>query len=204
MGYGHSRETVDARLHYFDELLRGEPQVWFTDPDPAITRRLLNQIREALWIAHKYHASSYPELARAYELFSIHYVEDGRLEARFKTSANVIVDRGGQGTQTPVHGIVSPAAGFKVVPQVGITTAEECIDSWQRHLPSSDPLQLLRTSLSYDELEKLYAFCERNKPALMMLVGESTLTISLHEAEVATIAGWKPQPTPEIEEEYDV
>lgn len=204
MGYGHRRETVDSRLHLLEDLARGHPQTWTTERDPAVTRKLSNQIREALYIAHKYHPDAYPGLASAYEMFSIHIVEDGRIEARFKNLAHVTVDRGGFGTQTPTHGVVTPALGFKTVPQVALTTATECIESWQRHLPSSDSVQLLRTNLDYAELLKLHAFCECNTPSLMLLVGEDHITMSLYEAEVAAIAAWQPEAIPEPEEEFDV
>jgi hypothetical protein len=203
MGYGYKAETVQARLDLLDDLIKGRPTVWTTEPDPAITRRLANQIREALYIAHTYHPNMFPELAVAYDLFSIHIVSDGRIEARFKVSAEVQSNR--TDLHTPVHGLVTPNHGFKLVPQVGISTAQECIDSWQAHLPSSDPVLLSRTTLDENELWKLWTFCSRNTPRLMMLVGPDHITISLYEMETATIAAWNPPAVePATVEEFDL
>lgn len=196
MGYSTSRATVRARTALLSELAAGRPTSWTTAPDMAVTKRLAFNIREALRVAAIY-PDEFPELAQANKQFSIFIPCAGRVEARIKTQPHAY--------ETPMHGVVGPEAGFKVVPQVGITTAKECIDSWNAHLPSSDPLLLQRTSLIVDELVKLYTWSQTHKPRLMFFVGESHITISLYEAEAASIAAWTPPaPNAAPEEFFDL
>ena len=207
MGYGSNPEVVAARFDMLEELDRGHPTAWTCEPNRAATQKLVNQIREALYIANL-HPDLYPGLAAAYKTFSIHLVAPGRVEARIKAQPlEVKVNRADLNPipdSTPTHGIVGTNQSFKVVPQVGLHSAHECIQSWQQHLPSSDPLLLQRTELPYEELLILFRFCQSNTPRLMMLVGDGHITMSLYEAGVADIAAWHPNPDPAAPEEFEL
>lgn len=202
MGYSVNPEIVRERAELVIELAKGFPQVWELEPDHALTQRKAYSIREVLHVASLF-PDQFPELAQADDMFSIHVVRPGRIEARFKSSSTVRTGSPGSIPQQ-IHGIVTPLTGFKTVAQVGLTTAEECIESWLGHLPSSDPLLLQRTDLNLNELVQLYTFCSTSTPRLMMLVGDEHITISLHEAGVAEIAGWQPPQVHAAPEEFDL
>lgn len=200
MGYSINPELITERGHLLLDLARGLPAVWTVSP-PSLheARRLVYNIRECLHIASLY-PDRFPELARAADMFSLHVVDGSRVEARPKTRSQVVAARGDTTRGTPIHGgeIARPQ-----VPQVGLTTAEELIDSWQRQAPSQDPILFQRTTLDTGELIKLYAWAQR-PPRKMILVGEDHITLSLYEAETASIAAWSPpEPQPE-EEKYNL
>lgn len=206
MGYSSNPAVVVARAHLFEELAAGHPQVWTCEPDPQATKRLAKQLYETLYIASQY-PDQFPELAAARQMYSIHVVQPGRIEARLRPTPVVVqTERGtvAPSLPTPTHGIVSPQTGFKHTKQVGLVDAESIIESWREHLPSNDPLYLANTVLELPELLKLYTFCQRNKPRLMLLVGENHITLSLYEAETANLAAWHPPETAEAaSEEFD-
>lgn len=207
MGYGTNIETLVSRLDHLDDLNMGRASVWTCTPTHAATRKLAWNIREALYIA-SLHEDKYPVLARAYRTFSIHIVGPGRVEARPKDQPIEVkserLNPNPKPQPTPQHGVVGANAGFKTVAQVALSSAHECIQAWEAHLPSSDPLLLQRTKLPEDELEILYDFCQQNTPKLMILVGDDHITMSLYEAETATLAAWMPAAAQATPEEFDL
>src|SRR5438045_3633207 len=100
MGYSVNPGLVEERKELLKDLAAGQTTKWVTRKDPQSTRHLAYKIREALSIAARY-PQQFPELARAAELFSIHEVEDGIVEARFKgdkTATSVAIS-------SPTHGL---------------------------------------------------------------------------------------------------
>lgn len=198
MAYSLNPALVVQRKHLLVDLAKGLPTSWRVSGGLEETRRVAYRIREALFIAAR-NPEKFPELARAYDSFSIHVVDDGLVEARPKSMPTV--SYGAPEDTTPIHGVGE--ASFRAVRQVGLSTADELITAWNAHQPSSDPLLFQRTTLSVDELTKLWAWAQ-HPPKRMILVGEDHVTLSLYEAEVAAIAAWSPPSDPVPEESYDI
>lgn len=199
MGYGYNPDTVNLRRHLLTELEAGRTTTWVTAKSPQATRRRAYEIREALRIAARY-PDRFPELAVAAENFSIHEVEDGLIEARFK-SGKTETSAGGE---SAIHGLEPHG---RPVPTVGLTLADHIIGSWKAHLPSNDPLHFTKTTLPNDELVKLYVWARAWTPKLMILVGEGlakdTLTLSLHDSTVMEFAWSPPEKTQKYMEDFD-
>lgn len=201
MGYRKNPDLVAQRKQADPALLanleKGLPDKWKTAKDPVPTERLAFKIRECLYIAARY-PKRFPALAKASENFAIHIVEDGLVEARWKTGR----------TETGVQIWSSTQEGEvqgKIVSVTKHTTAEELKNAWMEHLPSSDPLHFTQTLLSYDELVDLFTWATHRTPRLMLLVDESNekITVSLRDPSVQEFA-WSPTTEPEEEEELDV
>lgn len=191
-----SPKTVENRRELLKDLEAGKTTRWTTAVDPLATRRLANQIREALFVARKF-PEQFPALAQAAERFSIHIVTDGLIEARVKptkteTSAS---------SSVPTHG--GETLGTERTSLVGLGSAAQVINSWKAHLPSSDALHFTRTQLSQGELRELYKWTRTWKPKLMILVGDDTLTLSLWDVTIKEFA-WHPPRVSEPEEKFDV
>lgn len=179
-----------------DALAEGA-QRWRTTPDPVITRRLAYRIREALYIGNMY-PERFPILAMAYDRYAIHIIEPGIIEAKLKS--NPTVQSSGI---TPQHGGGAPWGREQAT--VGPSAADEIIDAWQKHLPSSDAMNFPQTTLTDDELMKLWEWATRRNPRLMILVGAGTITVSLRQAEMDSYA-WSPPAPPKQEPktEFDI
>ncbi len=195
MAYGINPSIVDARREMLRDLEAGRPARWFTEKTPRATRKQAYEIREALSIAARY-PDRYPGLAAAAENFSIFEVEDGIVEARPRTSPRTATSVTGS---TPTHGLEPHG---KPVSTIGLSKAYQCINSWYEHLPSSDPIHFLDTKLDEDELRELWKWAQANEPRLMMLVGDSTITLSLVDITVFEFA-YNPPPIPVLEDENE-
>lgn len=198
MGYSVSPETVERIQRELDlsVLAAGKPCKWQVTKDPLVTRRKAFRIREALSIAARF-PQTFPELARAAEHFAIHIVEDGLIEARWKvgkTESSVASTTPTFGGET--HGIP--------VPSVSLRSAGDVIDSWRRHLPSSDPLHFTSTALSPEELLVLYTWAQENGLMLLVDSERETLTVSLIEPSVLEFAWHPPQEAAPPKEEFDL
>jgi hypothetical protein len=197
MGYGLNPEVVEQRRSMLTELEAGRPQSWTCEPTPQETRRFAFRIREALRIAERYE-SRFPGLAAASRLFAIVEVADGLVEARFK---------GKTGTATipdiPTHGLEPQG---NPVPNLGLSTAEQVIQVWKDHLPSSDPIHFINTHLDVLEMTKLYNWSQVWKPRLMLLVDEQAkkLTVSLNDMSVKEFTWQPPKPKAKKPRELDL
>lgn len=201
MGYRKNPDLVSQRKAADPTLLadleRCKPTKWVTVKDAVVTERLAYRIRECLYIAARY-PRRFPELAKASENFAIHIVEDGLVEARWKTG----------GTETGVQTWGSQQEGEvqgKIVSVTKYSTAEGLKNAWMEHLPSSDPLHFKQTLLSYEEMVDLYTWATHRTPRLMLLADEPNekITISLLDPTVLEFA-WAPTPGMEEEEEIDI
>lgn len=187
MGYSVNPELVEQRRSMMTKLEQGLPQSWTCAPDPQSTRRLAFQIRETLKVAARF-PLRFPELAQASANFAIVEVADGLVEARFK---------GKSGTATipdvPTHGLEPQG---KPVPNLLMSTAEQVIQVWKDHLPSSDPIHFIQTRLDTLEMTKLYNWAQNWKPHLMLLVDEPNLklTLSLMDMSVKEFTWQPPKP----------
>lgn len=195
MGYSTNPAVLDARRESLAELEAGRACRWRTTANRQVTKRKAYEIREALYIAGLY-PDKYPALAQAYHAFSIHVVEPGLIEAKPRTieTPDIRVQPPATfGGQTP-HG--------RPTPSVGLTTAAEVQASWQKHLPSSDPINFQQTLLPPAELHKLWEWATEQSPKLMILTaeGEAWLTLSLFEAGMQDYA-WRPTEVPVVKEE---
>ncbi len=201
MAYSINPELVEQRREEFDldSLAQGAKRWKITPPDGPSTRRAVYRIREALYIAQM-HPERFPLIAQAADKYSIHYIEPGVIEAKLKHSPSVET----QGVAT--HGGGNLPWG-KELATVGPTKADECIDAWQKHLPSSDPVNFPNTTLSDEELQQLWTWATRRNPRLMILVGAGTVTLSLRMAEMDTYAWSPPKPPaepPKPDEAFDL
>lgn len=198
MGYSVNPSLVEQRRSLLQPLAAGRTTRWTCNTDPVETKRLLYSIREALYIASLY-PLRFPEFAGAAENFAIVAVAPGIIEAKVKrgkteTSATSTV---------ATHGLEPQG---RVVPSVGVSSADEVIASWQKHLPSSDPIHFTDTHLPFEELVILHDFCKQNTPTLMLLVDESLglLTVSLFDGQIAEF-GWNPpKPKKKEKEKFDL
>lgn len=197
MGYSVNPELVEQRKSLLQPLAEGRTARWDCDPDPIETKRFVYALREALHIAALY-PLRFPKLAVAAENFAIVVASPGVIEARVKrgkTEASV-------SSTVATHGLEPQG---KLVPEVGMLTAENVISSWRMHLPSSDPLHFTQTRLPFEELVELHKFCRGNTPSLMMLVDEDQglLTLSLFDASVVEFAWNPPKPKKKEKEVFD-
>lgn len=204
MAYSTNPEIVYDRMPLLRELAAARATRWRLDtPDRDATRRFVYRVREALYCAW-IHKDIFPELALAYENFSIHLIEPGVVEAKLKIQDGLDGVRvEAPGAETPVHGT---AVWGKEVSTVSKTTAQELIDAWQAHLPSNDPLKFPQTKLPPEELRALHVWAssEDRHPRLMILVGAESITLSLRTPDMAAFA-WQPPPEPpKPEKPYDI
>lgn len=199
MPYSINPELAEQRRQEFnlDALAQGAQRWKVSPPDPAYTRRCAYRIREALVIGHMY-PERFPILAMAYDRYSIHVIEPGVIEAKLK--ANPTVDSVGI---TPQHGGGAPWGREQAT--VSPSAADQIIDAWQKHLPSSDPMNFPQTTLSDSELQKLWEWATRRNPRLMILVGVGTITVSLRQAGMDAYS-WSPPKPPQAppKEEFDL
>lgn len=200
MAYSTSPDIVRDRLELLTELQAGRACRWTTQADRQETQRLAYRIREALYAA-SIHAKEFPELARAYYLFSIHVIEPGLIEAKIKSQAGVETSGSSAPRVLPIHGL---APWGREVSTVAKTTAQELIDAWQAHLPSNDPLKFEQTTLPAKELAALHRWASEWKPRLMLLVGAESITLSLATPDMADFAWQPPPPAPKPEKLYDI
>lgn len=199
MGYSVNPDLVPARAALVKELAAGRPATWRCEPDLQVTQRLINKIRETLYIASQF-PSRFPDLARAHATFMIRKVANGHVEAIPKIQVGEVVLENYAGAQIAQHGITD--GPLKPVPRVGMN-AQGCINSWNKAQPSNDPL-IVYTDLELPELIKLHAWATNHEPKLMLLVGEGHVTISLYDMGVATIAAWNPPEQYQPDEEFDI
>lgn len=198
MGYSTNPALLEARRPALAELEAGRACRWVLPGiDLTSTRRRVNEIREALYIASLY-PHRYPTLAAARDAFSIHIVGPGVIEARPKSARDTVIsaDTVLPSTGTQPWGLSQPT--------VGITTAREVIDSWRAHLPSNDPIHFAQTTLPIDELKRLYIWASGSSPKLMLLVGDGFLTLALHEIEADAYAWTPPAEQTEPEPDFDL
>jgi hypothetical protein len=204
MSYGINPEAVERLREAWPaemaELEAGRPCKWACLSDPLITQRLAWRIRNALRIASRY-PNRFPALAQAAKNFSIHVVRDGLIEARWKPGATQTEAELGS---TPTHGGMDEPHG-KAQPSISLSRADEVIEAWQRHLPSSDPLHFTSTLLGHTEMVALYTWAVHNTPRLMLLVDEDrhTLTVSLHDTSAVEFA-WHPPKAAPLPEKFDL
>ena len=197
MGYSRSPAVVERELPHLGELIAGRACAWHVDPpDRLATERFLTRLRQAL-AAARYNAVKFPELARAAERFSLHYIRDGLIEARPKSDSTKSVLQ----SSVPVS---SGAVQGRPVSTVNKSNALAVVQAWDAHLPSSDPLNFPGADLSEAELTRLYHWAKSNVPKLMLLVAPGILTVSLLEAGAEAIE-WRPAdlstPTAQLETE---
>lgn len=187
MGYSTNPEIVERRKHLLHNLERGIEMRWVVEKDPMKTQRYAYDIREALYIASLY-PKRFPKLAHAHKVFTISIVEAGWIQAKRK------VERG----DIEIHGLEVQG---KPVPQVGLRSAAEVIEAWQKHLPSSDPLHFTQVQLTLADMVELHAWATGNQPHLVLLYHEEnkTLTVTLPQEGVEEFA-WHP---PKVEEEVE-
>lgn len=192
MAYHISPSTVESRAAILAPLKTGQAHAWLLATDnPAAARRFADRIREALRAAAAF-PQRFPELAAAASRYTIRVISPSRVEAHPKGDPVRVASSGpARDYEPPVHG---GETWGEPVPTVGLTSAQDLIASWRAHLPSNDPIHFPQTTLPYDELVKLYGWAQLNTPRLMLIVGESHITLSLHDTSVDEIAGWKPQP----------
>lgn len=200
MAYSVNPETIENRRPMYKEFYKalesGKPAKIEIARDPLVTRRVARQLREVLYIAARY-PERYPKLAEAAERFAIVEVRDGLIEARFKPTKVETSFR----VETSIQGLEPQG---KPVPSVNVTTAAQIIESWKKHLPSSDPIHFKQTVLDEVELTKLWEWATSWKPKLMILIGDHTLTLSHRDPTVSEFA-WRPiNAVDEEEEELDV
>lgn len=186
MGYSKNPALVEREMPNLLDLKAGRSCRWKTDPTWPATSRLLNRLRQALYIANLY-PDRFPELALASKNFALHVIEPGIIEAKPKLTASVETD-------TKITGRTQggPVWGYEQS-TVGKTTADEIVTAWANHQPSNDPIQFQQTTLSDAELSKLYHWAKNgnNHPELMLLVGKGFLTVSLVERGAPE---WTPPP----------
>lgn len=205
MAYSTNPATVDSRLEDdllgpgLDSIARGSEYSWHCTRDPLITQRVARQLRETLNLAGK-HPMRFPQLAAAAEVFTITVIRDGLVEAKYKSVPKTETS---VSNNTPITGLEPQG---KPVATVSLVTAEQVIDSWRAHLPSSDPIHLTKVNLNPDEMFTLWQWAVRHTPKLMLLADESrhTLTVSHLDPSVVEFAWSPPQPAVEPEEELDV
>lgn len=202
MAYSESIRTLENRRHLLTSLEAGQSSRWVTDKGRA--QNLARQIREALSIAAK-NADAYPALARAAEMFKIEVPNSSTVQAVPKERKATVVGeaftphtRGSddlEGDEGPGGGGL--AFGSPQV-RVGLTTADQVIDAWVKHLPSNDLMNFPSTVLPYAELEKLHRWATARTPRLMFFVPEGSLTLSVAEDGVEEHS-WHPTVTPTVE-----
>lgn len=202
MAYSTNPLTVESRLsdEFFgpglDALSAGKEYAWHCTRDPLITQRVARQLREALNLAGKF-PLRFPGLAVAAEVFVIKVIRDGLVEAKYKSTpkTETSVSR-----SSPIHGLELQG---KLVATVGPSTAEEVKNSWQAHLPSSDPLHFTNVSLDAEQMYDLWVWARNHTPVLMLLADEdrATLTLSLRDPTVEEFAWSPPQPESDEPEE---
>lgn len=197
MGYSSNPAVLEGRRELLVELELGRACRWNTTPDRDVTRRKAYEIREALYIA-SLHPEHYPALALAHKAFSIVIVQPGLIEAKPKAGVELASLK--PMNSVPVHGI-EPFG--QPVPTVGVTTAREVIDAWDRHAPSLDAINFQQASLDLVELTVLWNWANAHTPHLMMLVGTGFMTLSLRDSEVTDYA-WSPPKGVPPEEVFDV
>lgn len=198
MGYSVNPELVEQRKSLLQPLAEGRTTRWNCDPDLIETKRFVYALREALHIAALY-PKRFPKLAKAAEDFAIVVVGPGMVEAKVKRGKT----ESSMSSDVAVHGL---EAQGRVVPSVGIQKADDIIDSWQKHLPSNDPLHFTQTQLSFEELVELFIFCKNNTPTLMMLVDEEQglLTVSPFDGSIKEFAWSPPKPPSPPEKEFNL
>jgi hypothetical protein len=199
MAYSINRDVLRARMHLMGELAAGRACRWTTAEDPVATRRLWYSIREALSIASRY-PEEFPALALADKAFTIHIIRPGLVEAKPRKTPKVEVVRG-QHPDIPIHG---PEVWGQEQDTVAPTTAQQLIDAWMAHLPSSDPLHFQQVALPIEELFKLHDWVSARVPKMMMLVGEGMITLSLLEIGMESYAWHPPEPPKKPERSYDL
>lgn len=201
MSYSTNPQLVVERMHDLLELKAGRACRWRVDPPtPHQTKLHAYRMREALYIAHEHAAAQFPELARAYEAFEIWYVEPGVVEARPSRGANISTN------------ITNPSGepARKMAPTVGLSLASEVTATWRKLQPTNDPISFKSTVLDVIELTKLWDFFEQDrkdcglpKPRIMLLVGESQLTLAPWQDDAAAYA-WRPKGATLPEETFDI
>lgn len=188
MAYSLNPQLVRDRAVLLAPLAEGKATAWACESDPAATRRLAYRIRECLWIAaQRANRAEFPELARAAERFTIVVVKPGLVEARPKQAlhASLVPTQVLQGAA-----VYEPARPN--VPTVGLTEAEQLIDSWRATQPSNDPLRFNDTRLSLDELTKLHKWASDPAHHLMVIVGPTHVTLAKFDKRVAGDVAWTP------------
>lgn len=194
MGYSINPAILESRRDLLVELELGRACRWTVARDLGITQRKAYAIREALYIA-SLHPETYPALALAHKRFAITIIEPGIIEAKLKPGVEATNLK--LAYETPVHGI-EPFG--KPLATVGITTAREAIDAWEKHTPSLDAINFQQASLSVAELTVLWNWANEHTPHLMILAGDGFLTLSLRDAEVAEYSWSPPKDTPKEED----
>lgn len=205
MAYSTNPATVEKRLEDpltgpgLKDLELGQEASWQFTRDPLITQRVARQLRETLTLAAQW-PTRFPKLAAASEVFVIKVIKPGFIEAKYKS---VPKTESSVSRSTPIHGLEPQG---KLVGTVGLSTAEQVKDSWQEHLPSSDPLHFTKVSLDFDEMLDLYTWASSHTPKLMLLADEDrgTLTVSLLDPTVREFAWHPPQGAVEPEEDFDL
>jgi hypothetical protein len=205
MAYSTNPATVENRLEDpvtgpgLQALQRGEQTNWSVTKDPLITQRVARQLREVLYLAAR-HPRRFPELSIAAERFVIKVVRDGYLEAVHKSTPKT---EASTSNNTPIHGLEPQG---KLVRVVGLVSAKDVKDSWQAHLPSSDPLHFTSVGLDEEEMYDLYQWAVSHEPRLMLLYDEdrATLTVSLVDPTVLEFAWTPAEVVVEAEERLDV
>lgn len=190
MGYRNNPELVEQRMYLLEPLLSGENCYWsISPPTRDEAENVAFKIREALRIARQW-KNRFPDLAKIANEFSIHVVGPGRLEGRRKTHTRVETGELGAPTQG-----LEPFG--KEVPQDHLFSADQVIASWRLHQPSNDPLSFTHTALSYEEMVKLWTWCQAQVPKLVLLASDERLTVSLKDPTIEEFT-WKPTVPPEV------
>lgn len=193
LGYSTNPTVLEARRPALIELEEHRACKWtFDGANAEVTKRRAYEIREALYIA-KLHAADYPALAAAYDIFSIHIVGLGVIEARLKDSRDALLT---PAALIPTHGLQPWGLSQ---PTTAMESADQIIDTWRAHLPSNDPVHCAQTTLPLTELKRLYVWATSQQPRLMLLVGDGFITIALREAGAEPYA-WAPPPEPPLPE----
>lgn len=210
MPYSASPSIVYSRMYLLQELNQGRSCRWTTSGSTlAETQVLARKIREALYAAKK-NPDLFPVLARIHDTMSIYVIGAGIIEAKPKQGAVVEALTKVEPTGRITSGGDPWSGGEKAEwgkrpATVGVSTAAEVIEAWQRHLPSSDPVHFQQSYLPVEELTALYQWAKgEGHPTLMLLVGEGFLTVSLLEAGMEEYSWHPPKSPPKPERDYDV
>lgn len=200
MGYSTNPAVLEDFLaeYSLDDMKLGLPCAWEVSGNQA--QAFAYRLRQALYIAAA-NPELYPELAEAQRKYRVTVPTASRVEAIPSAVKAAKVSVVSERVATAVHGGDEPFG--RPSPQVRLDSAASVQASWQQRGPSNDPLHIRAHQLSYNELVKLYAWCEAHVPKLMMFEAGGSLTVAVREAG-AHPHSWHPTPEGKPEEKLEV
>lgn len=189
MAYSESTETLDKIRPLLVKLEIGVGELW-TVPPNMTARMFAYKIREAFYIANL-HPETYPELAKASQIFKIKVVNKRQVQAVLtdkQTMARVttggVVEHGGE-----VAGVLST----KVMGAQTADTIIEHILNLQRIQPSNAPMTWPEANLSKESKLRLFTWCKAQTPPWILLIADTQVTVTRKSRDITEDLGWSPE-----------